>query len=202
MTRKKYLFLFLSAAFLLVCTIVFIGFMDKHHHMILNKGGIIFEDPVLALLPEIDLSVWIFTLTYGSVLSFVVLHIKDAERLSALMVGYGVLLLMRMLSMTLLPLDEPKGLVPLDDPFLNQLIYPGDVTTDLFFSGHVGAVFLIAFLSTYTRYFVLAGIVLSVMLLFQHIHFSIDVLAAIPVAFCIAYVIKRIWSKLSIQNNT
>lgn len=94
--------------------------------------------------------------------------------------------------MTLLPLAEPENLVFLEDPFLNELIYSGEITTDLFFSGHVGLVFLAAFLSEKRWYYMVLGSMLAVLLLVQHIHYSIDVLAAVPIAYLISIFVKRI----------
>lgn len=190
--NKKYLLLGGAALFLLLCALVFISFMAYHHDKIMQGGGITFHDPVLKLFPGTDLSFFIFLITYGAVLSFVLLHLRQVEKLSWLMSGYGLLLLLRILSMTLVPLNEPPGLVRLEDPFLNELIYPGDITTDLFFSGHIGMLFLITFLSDYKYLYLTAGVILAVLLLFQHIHFSIDIIAAVPVAYLISRMVRKL----------
>lgn len=190
--RSKYLYPLAAAVFLIICALIFIQFMEYHHAKIMNGSGIEFDDPVLQLFPRVDVSIYIFIITYGSVVFFTITHLRDPLKLAQLMFGYGVLLLLRMISMTAVPLNEPSGLVTLEDPFLNELIYPGRITTDLFFSGHIGIVFLIAFLSRHRNYFIGAGTILAILLLFQHIHFSIDILFAIPAAYFIALISRRV----------
>lgn len=181
-----------AALFLIICSMSFILFLKFHQSKIMSGGGLDFNDPVLLLFPPVDVSIYIFVIVYGCLVSFILLHLRDPKSLEKMMVGYAILLLLRMLSMTLLPLNEPKGLVPLHDPFLNNLIYPGNITTDLFFSGHIGTVFLIAFFSRYRLIYIILGLILSALLLFQHIHYSIDILMAIPVAYFVARIVNRI----------
>lgn len=188
--RKPLNYLFFSALFLLIVVLLFIPFMAYHQKKIDAGLGITHQDFVLEALPPVDLSLYIFLITYGSVISFVVLYRKDLYRLGHLMLGYGVLLLFRILSMTIIPLSEPENLVHLRDPFLNDLIYPGNITSDLFFSGHVGMLFLLTFLSDYRLIYTFIGVILSFMLLFQHIHYSIDVLVAIPMAYVVVRLVR------------
>lgn len=187
--KPLYYFLF-SALFLLLVVLIFIPFMAYHQAKIDAGSGIKHQDLVLEALPPVDLSLYIFLVTYGSVISFVILYRKDVLRLGHLLFGYGILLLLRIISMSLLPLSEPESLVNLKDPFLNDLIYPGAITSDLFFSGHVGMLFLLCFLSDYKLIYAFIGIILSLMLLFQHIHYSIDVLVAIPVAYFVVRLVR------------
>jgi membrane-associated phospholipid phosphatase len=83
--------------------------------------------------------------------------------------------------MYLMPLDPPSTMITLHDPFV-ELYGSGLVLTrDLFFSGHTATLFLIALAlpTARQRAFGLAVTTLvGVGVLFQHAHYSADVLAA------------------------
>lgn len=176
----KAIFFIASALFLAICVFVFIPFLDFHEARV-DAGGILFSDPVFQFLPVADCSVSIFSITYGSLVLFLITNLRASDLISKLMVSYGLLLLIRMITLSVLPLKEPDTLVYLQDPFLNNLIYPGNIDADLFFSGHTGMVFLLYFL-TRKWWYALLGILLGILLMIQRVHYSIDIIAAIPIA--------------------
>jgi membrane-associated phospholipid phosphatase len=72
-------------------------------------------------------------------------------------------------------------MILLNDPFV-QFFGSGDVLTkDLFFSGHTATLFLL-FLISEKKYlkiiFLLCTILVGIAVLLQHVHYTIDVLAA------------------------
>ena len=142
---KTYLLLG-AIIFLSICGFSFIHFLDYHETRV-DNGGILFDDPLFSVLPIADCSFFIFTITYGSMLLYAATNFKQPQFLSRLMISYGLLLLFRIVTLSLLPLKEPDTLVYLEDPFLNNLIYPGNIDADLFFSGHTGLVFILFFLT-------------------------------------------------------
>lgn len=184
----------LPLLFLLFCAGVFIQFL-KYHEVRIDESGWTWEDPVLSFLPSEDVSLLIFSLTYGSVLIYLFLNFKHANRIGYLMMTYGYLLLFRMLTMSLVPLKEPVDLVFLQDPFLNNLIYPGKIDTDLFFSGHAGLLFSMFFLNMRHWFYLVLVAVLGVLLMIQRVHYSIDILGAIPFAYLSAFLAKRTFEK-------
>lgn len=177
----KIIFFVGALIFLTFCVFVFIPFLEFHEARV-DAGGILFNDPVFQFLPVFDCSRFIFSITYGSLLLFLFTNFKTMDLISKLMASYGLLLLIRMITLSLLPLKEPDTLVYLQDPFLNNLIYPGNIDADLFFSGHTGMVFILFFLVR-KWWYVLLGIVLGILLMVQRVHYSIDIIAAIPVAW-------------------
>lgn len=178
---RKNIFFVGALIFLTFCVFVFIPFLEFHEARV-DAGGILFKDPVFQFLPVFDCSTFIFSITYGSLLLFLFTNFKTMDLISKLMASYGLLLLIRMITLSLLPLKEPDTLVYLQDPFLNNLIYPGNIDADLFFSGHTGMVFILFFLVR-KWWYVLLGIVLGILLMVQRVHYSIDIIAAIPVAW-------------------
>jgi len=83
--------------------------------------------------------------------------------------------------MSVTPLEAPPGMIPLDDPLV-RLLGPGKLLTkDLFFSGHTATLFLLGCAVPGRRsrilFFVCTAIV-GISVLWQHVHYTIDVLAA------------------------
>jgi hypothetical protein len=102
-----------------------------------------------------------------------------------------------MACISLVSLNPPVGLIPLADPITNQFYGIHYITHDLFFSGHTTTVFLI-FLCLKKKadriYVLLASLILGVLLLIQHVHYTIDVLAA-PVFTYAVYRLTLVFTK-------
>lgn len=108
--------------------------------------------------------------------------------------AYVLVTVMRMITLFLFPLEPDGNMVSLQDPFVDHLFY-GDlpVTKDLFFSGHVSVLAIMAFVCDnyyLKRVFATAALIVGVSLLIQHAHYTIDVVAA-PFFAWIATVIAR-----------
>lgn len=158
-----------------------IWFNPHFFNAIQQRSGMLLNDPVLAILPPTDLSNYIFLMIYGSVV-LVMLYILTYPSLFVRGIQAFVLLnVVRYISIYLVPLAEPAGLIYLQDPFLESAVYQNQVTKDLFFSGHVSTVFLFGVM-VYNRYlkgfFYFAAMMIGAMILLQHAHYTIDVLAA------------------------
>ena len=91
--------------------------------------------------------------------------------------------LARVLTISLLPLNPPPGLIELKDPIAN-IAYGGKgifITKDLFYSGHTGNMFLF-FLCLQHKWdkiiALAASFMVGILVMVQHIHYSVDVIAA------------------------
>ncbi|MFZ9215077.1 MAG: hypothetical protein ACO21S_07850, partial [Sediminibacterium sp.] len=134
--NKTIISLFLVAIILLFLP-SFFGFIEK-------REGIVLQDYVLDAIPPMDVSIPTFIVIWGMVL-LVFFRIYQNPRLF-LVIAYGFILmcLCRILTITLLPLNPPPGLITLKDPIAN-IAYGGNgtfITKDLFYSGHTGNMFL------------------------------------------------------------
>jgi membrane-associated phospholipid phosphatase len=196
---KQWKTILIALVFLLVAAFIFIRFLEFHEARV-NKGGWMFNDPIHPFVPIYDVSLPIFSITYGSVLLYFLLNYKQNHFLARLMIAYGFIIVFRMITMSLVPLKEPDTLVHLEDPFLNNLIYPGRIVTDLFFSGHTAFVFAISILSGKRFVFLGLTILMGVLVMVQRVHYSIDVLAAIPFSWLAAYLTQYILARWANNN--
>ncbi len=164
-----------------------VALLPRFFRFIQYRPGHSISDPLLALFPAADLSLPLFTVLYAAVLLGIVWLARRPDLLLRTAQAYVLLLLLRMLSMTVLTLEPPAGLVALHDP-ITQVFYPATepFNKDLFFSGHTATLFLF-FLAVRGRWLRIGvatacGLVGAAVLV-QHVHYTIDVLAAPPFAW-------------------
>lgn len=165
----------------LVVGVVMIIGMPHFFATIQQRQGIVLNDPILNWLPPVDLSLPIFLIIYSSLLLVLGYMLSHPWRLLKACQTYVVMSLLRFASIYLVPLTQPDGMIYLNDPILNHLFYQGYVTKDLFFSGHTATMFLFGLVVLDRRlkyFFYFATMVLVVMILIQHVHYAIDVVAA------------------------
>ena len=144
------------------------------------RQGSILDDPILNSFVPLEVTWFTFGIIYVTVI-MVLFHLSwQPFQLLKTFQAYIFIALARMLSMYLTPLDPPPLLIPLEDPFV-QTVSTGVLTRDLFFSGHTSTSFLL-FLSCTGRkmkiFFLICTILVGLLVLVQHVHYSIDVVAA------------------------
>lgn len=143
-----------------------------------NRKGKQINDPILELLPSIDLSWPIFILMIIAIGYSVFQASCNPPLIIKTIAAYFYMQIFRSIMLLIVPLDPPKGLIYLMDPLVHNTFYSGNyITRDLFFSGHAATVYLLWIMSK-NRVILLAAVGVSIMLLIQHIHYTIDVLAA------------------------
>jgi hypothetical protein len=162
---------------------VFVRFL-AFHEVRAERLNWMFDDPAYHILPVVDSSAFIFSITYGSLIAYLTIYRKVPHAYVLLMSAYAFILLFRIATLSLLPLVVHSDLIYLEDPFLNDWIYPSRIVADLFFSGHTALVFAIYLLSGKKWPFLLLSIAIGTLLVMQRVHYSIDVLAAFPFAWC------------------
>ena len=146
-----------------------------------QRNGVVLNDWLLNFIPKYDVSVPIFCILWSVVLLAVWRAVQNPRFL--IVAGWTCLLLYvsRIISISLVPLNLPKGLIYLHDP-ITAIFYGNQlITKDLFYSGHTATMFLI-FLCLKDRYdkvFTLfATVAIAILLLVQHAHYTIDIIAA------------------------
>ncbi|MCB0597052.1 MAG: hypothetical protein H6557_21035 [Lewinellaceae bacterium] len=181
---------FLSVFVLLMNWIVLPSFFQ----FLEQRPGALLDDPVLRILPAKDFSEAIFFLIYLSLLYLIGRSVFSPAVFIRFLTSYALLLLMRVATLYMVPLDPPEGLIPMPDPWTPFFAGAQALTRDLFFSGHTSTAFLV-FLSLTgkgEKAVALAVVaMIALLLLFQHIHYTIDVVAAIPFAYLCYRISKK-----------
>ena len=146
-----------------------------------TRTGITLPDPILQLFPPIDLTVLIFILIYASVITALITLIYNPPKLIFAFQVYSLVLVTRLFFMYLLPLNPPDGLIPLQDPFVELFGSGETLLRDLFFSGHIATLFMLFLLfdkKFYKVIFLTSTLLVAAALLFQHVHYTIDIATA------------------------
>jgi hypothetical protein len=161
------------------------------------RPGAVLADPVLALLAPRDVTWPIFTLIYVGILLAIVRLVRTPVRLVLGMQAYVVMALLRIVVMWATPLDPPPGMIVLEDPLVQGFggaSHP--LTRDLFFSGHTSTMFLL-FLAVPGRaakaFFLACTAGVAFLVLVQHVHYAVDVLAAPPFAYAAWRIARKTW---------
>ncbi len=175
---------------------------SSYFKFIEQRHGAILNDPLLIWLPSVDLSWYIFPIFYCCVL-FTLVNLSYYPRVFLLGIQtYILVTIARMICIYLVPLEPPSGIVLLKDPVLDWLVYDHNITTkDLLFSGHVSTQFILCLSAqnkTLKYLNLVVTLLLAVLLLIQHIHYTIDVVAA-PVFAWACYTIVNKLSKTYIN---
>ena len=146
-----------------------------------EREGPTLNDFVLAWLPVHDLSYFTFTVLYILILAGVVSLIQNPQLFLRTLQAYIILTVLRFVTMLLIPLNPPLNIIELHDPLVQQFFYQQSVTKDLFFSGHTSVLVLLALAVPSYRLKILlfsGTLVVALMLLIQHAHYTIDVVFA------------------------
>lgn len=160
-----------------------------------SRNGFSFDDPILSLFEPNDLTWLIFTLIYGSLIVAILNLISKPEKLLFTIQLYTLMVVVRIISMWLLPLNPPEKMILLNDPFVEFFGTGKTLTKDLFFSGHTATLFIL-FLTADDRLFrgifLLSTILVAVSVLMQNVHYSIDVFAAIFFTYACYQILKSL----------
>lgn len=171
--------------------------------MIELREGTLLNDRLLLLIPPTDVSIATFTVIWSMTLLLWVRCVQDPWIFALFLFCFVILCISRMLTILIIPLNPPVGLIPLKDP-LSSIFYGGTdkfIQKDLFYSGHTSIQFLmfltlkrktdkiLAFFST---------LAIGTLVLVQHVHYTVDVLAA----FVFTYIIYRIGKKIVVDGGS
>lgn len=195
--RDKLLIGSFIVAIILSSLPIFFSYIQK-------RRGIVLNDWVLAHLPAYDVSIVIFTIIWGmATLIFIralynpVIYINYVWTLIFINIT-------RMLTITFIALDPPRGLIHLTDPLTGVFYGHNVITRDLFFSGHTSTLVLI-FLCLEKRNDKILGfisiIAVMILLLVQHIHYTVDVVAAPIIVYMIFLMVRKLLKLDTLKNN-
>jgi hypothetical protein len=165
------------------------------HSIIGPKPGIFINDFVLNTFTAQDHSWIIFGLIYISLVITLQGVFKKPGRVLLGLKCYLILTLLRMVSMYVFTLEAPEGIIPLRDPLVDVIAYGGKVfNKDLFFSGHVATLTLFVLVEerlVVKRILMINSLLVAGLILLQHVHYTIDVLAAPFMSLSIFVIMSR-----------
>ena len=172
-------------------------FLPHFFYIIEKRQGIVLNDWLLQSIPALDFSLTIFIFLWSTSLLIIIRSIQHPAIFLLSIFLLIVITLTRVVTISLFPLDPPLGLIHLIDP-LTSLTYGGTqvfITKDLFFSGHTSNLFMFYLCLQKKRdkqFALLATVMVGFLLLVQHVHYSIDVIAAIIFTYGLVKLTKRL----------
>ena len=182
--------MFLGLAF----AVVLLALLPAFFARIELRDGYALHDFILEHVGPRNVSSLIFCSVWAVAMLTLVRSIQQPAIFLVYVWTFVFLNAMRVTTIYLVPLDHPMGLIPLVDP-LSNFFYPKGtfITKDLFFSGHTSTE-VMAFLCFHKKadkaIALICTILVGSLVLIQHVHYTIDVLAA-PLFAYIAYSIAK-----------
>ena len=182
--RPSFRWQLVTAGFVLAILAVTIGsFFAK----VQARGGTIWNDPLLSMFKPVDVSNWIFAILYPSLGGALRLLVREPLVLLKFCQSYVLLIVGRMLAMWMVPLEPDPDMIVLIDPIVDRFFYTDRIITkDLFFSGHVSILSLMTCAvpsRPVKKVLGVSTLVVGGLLLWQHVHYTADVLVAPLVAW-------------------
>lgn len=164
-----------------------------------QRPGVQLHDFVLARIPAFDVSLYIFFIEWGMGLLILIRAIKTPAIYVRYVWLYIAISLTRLLTISLVPLAAPANLVELVDPITGVFYGHAVITKDLFYSGHTSTLVAMYFClprKNDRRVVIVATILMVCLLMIQHVHYTIDILAA-PV---FVFLLNRIMQSTLLSN--
>jgi hypothetical protein len=173
---------------------ILISFMlPSFFNLIQKRTGPLLNDWVLSAIPPHNVSWAIFTVIWGIGFYSLWRGIEKPTIYITYLWTFIFITILRVLAISLVPLNPPTGLIVLTDPLTAVFYGRSTITKDLFFSGHTSILFL-AFLCLerkWDRILALAGtIIVACLLLVQHVHYTVDIIAAPIIIYPVYKLVK------------
>ncbi|MBC7540734.1 MAG: hypothetical protein H7281_18080 [Bacteriovorax sp.] len=192
LTDRYFVIEFISSIFILVCTMMI---FSKFTAFVEMRKGIQFNDPLLDTFKAINLTKSIFAMIYGGIFLALASLLSSPYKLMILFEAYALMVLVRILTLFILPLAPPVGMIFLQDPFVEFFGTSKTIDNNLFFSGHTATIFLL-FLSVPKKLkwtFLIITFFVATSVLLQKVHYTVDVIIAPCISFISYYLILKLF---------
>ena len=167
-----------------------------------KRKGVVLNDVVLQVLPSYDVSAIIFSIIWGTIALIVIRAVNNPSIYITYCWTFIFICVARVITISLIPLNPPHGYIPLADPLTGVFYGNNVISKDLFFSGHVSTILLI-FLCLKTRgdktIAFIATMCVAGLLLVQHVHYTIDIIAAPVFVYTLYWVTRKFVYKRAIR---
>ena len=178
--NKRYLGIWIVSLITTLTVLVIVGLYLCYNES--RTNGTVLDDFVLDRILPRDVSTILFSITWICILGSLPILLRTPERAMRVFWGISVMGLTRCIVMYLVPLEPPIGIVPLRDPFVEGVFYDNKVLVkDLFFSGHTSNMVLLTLLMDIKWLKIIlafASAAVGYLLMVQHVHYAIDIIAA------------------------
>lgn len=197
---------FIHQLLISVILLVVAGAHNFHYLQVWEqREGVQLNDMILQQLPSIDFSLWIFLVEYSTLFLVFIFILPHPQRLVQGIQMFALVTFTRTICIYFVALEPPQGMIHLIDPCAEFFLHSNGVfvTKDLFFSGHIAAITLLMLVTThkYVKIWALiATILVSIMLLTQHVHYTFDILFAPIVSFIGYKVVLFIHSQAQLKS--
>lgn len=189
--NKRYLSIWIVSLFITLAVLVLCGLYLCYNES--RTNGVVLDDFVLSSIEAKDVSTMLFSITWICILGSLPILLRTPDRALRVFWGISAIGIIRCIVMYLVPLEPPVGIIPLRDPFVEGAFYDNKVLVkDLFFSGHTSNMVILTLIMDIKWIKVilaLASCAVGYLLLVQHVHYTIDVIAA-PFFAYLAYKIS------------
>lgn len=167
--------------------------LPSFFNLIQKREGTLLNDWVLAAIPPHNVSWAIFTIIWGLGLFAIWRAIEKPTIYITYIWTLFFVTVLRVLAISLVALDPPRGLIALTDPITGIFYGESNITRDLFFSGHTSVLYIIYLClerKTDKLIALCATFVAVVLLLVQHVHYTVDIIAAFIVVYPVYRIVK------------
>lgn len=179
----------------LLLLVLLIAFLPYYFAFIEARKGIVLNDLVLNFIKSANVSIPTFIIIWSLSLWYLFKSYKDPALMLLILWGFNILSISRIISIYLVPLEPPNNLIELIDPITNSFYGAKFITKDLFFSGHTATLVCLALCLKTKRDQIIVftgAIIVGILVLVQHVHYTIDVIAAFVFPFFLVPIAKRI----------
>jgi len=156
-----------------------------------QRKGVVLNDVALKYIPAVNVSLLLLICIWATTLLIIARFVKSPALVLNFLWVFILLTVFRMTTLMIVALEPPEKLITIVDPLSTAFYGKNFITKDLFFSGHTSTMLIMFFCleKKGDKVFALfTSLMVAILVLVQHIHYTIDVVFAAPFAY-ISYVI-------------
>jgi hypothetical protein len=156
------------------------------------------------LFTPVDWSTAVFAILTVAIIQTMISYAGSATLFITALMTFCVVNVIRMTTMYLITLEPPSDMILLIDPISASFVYPNSgFAKDLFFSGHVSTMMVLLLIERNRIWFlvkVAATALMALFLAWQHVHYSVDLIAAPFVTYGVFLGVKRYLRGIPMEN--
>jgi membrane-associated phospholipid phosphatase len=200
--NKQFKVILIAGVLLLACIAYLLPYFFSY---VQHRNGMVLNDWLLKYIAPRNMSALIFLIIWGIILLVLIRAFTNTRIFVHLLWSYIFLLITRIITIWLVPLEPPVGIIELKDPMTSIFYGQPFISKDLFYSGHTATLFMMAFClqKRIDKLVVVIGaVVIGFLVLIQHVHYTVDVLVAPFFAYGCFLLAKSLFKKLLLIENT